>query len=333
MFIITEPQEPDAIELPGPMLKAAREAQGLTIDQMAERSHLTKQVIRSIENDEYLGLASLGLARGYIKLYAKKLGIDEAAILEMFDRWHNAQPHEETKSLEFDLQEKSELLVTQRNRWVVIGVAVVLGMVFAASLIYAVREYYIQSSVTEPTAQQRPVMSNTSNEVPLVAGDAESKSVELPAQKTLEEAGDPVQSVSRSQDTAEEVMLSADAPVASSEVAQILAESALVPTDPVANDEPEESSVEPAVSGADDEQLVLRVTGDSWIEVREESGGLIFADLLRAGRNVTVDVNGPFELLVGAVDVTTVIFNGEVLDLSDRASRNLARIRLGASQN
>ena len=73
--------------LPGELLRQAREDKGLTIEEMSAISNLTKQVIRGIESDEYSQLAGLSFVRGYLKLYAKKLGVDEALVLETFDRW------------------------------------------------------------------------------------------------------------------------------------------------------------------------------------------------------------------------------------------------------
>ena len=66
--------------LPGALLRQAREDKGLTIEEMSAISNLTKQVIRGIESDEYSELAGLSFVRGYLKLYAKKLGVDEAYV-------------------------------------------------------------------------------------------------------------------------------------------------------------------------------------------------------------------------------------------------------------
>ncbi len=77
--------------LPGELLRQAREDKGLTIEEMSAISNLTKQVIRGIESDEYSQLAGLSFVRGYLKLYAKKLGVDEALVLETFDRWKAEQ--------------------------------------------------------------------------------------------------------------------------------------------------------------------------------------------------------------------------------------------------
>ncbi|NCX49764.1 MAG: helix-turn-helix domain-containing protein, partial [Gammaproteobacteria bacterium] len=85
--------------LPGSLLRQAREEKGLTIDEMSAISNLTKQVIRGIESDDYSELAGLSFVRGYLKLYAKKLGVNEADILEPFDRWKAEQSGEPIQTM------------------------------------------------------------------------------------------------------------------------------------------------------------------------------------------------------------------------------------------
>ena len=86
--------------LPGSLLRQAREEKGLTIDEMSAISNLTKQTIRGIESDDYSELAGLSFVRGYLKLYAKKLGINEATVLEPFDRWKAEDSGEPIQSSE-----------------------------------------------------------------------------------------------------------------------------------------------------------------------------------------------------------------------------------------
>src|SRR6056300_1004382 len=92
-----EPAVAGTTALPGSLLRKAREEKGLTIDEMSAISNLTKQVIRGIEADDYKQLAGLSFVRGYLKLYSKKLGVDEVEILDLFDRWkaeQNGEPRQ-----------------------------------------------------------------------------------------------------------------------------------------------------------------------------------------------------------------------------------------------
>ena len=50
-------------------------------------------------------------------------------------------------------------------------------------------------------------------------------------------------------------------------------------------------------------------------------------------KGVELDTFGPVEILVGAVSVSTVVFNGETQDLKRKAYQDVARITLGAEPN
>ncbi|MDC1208824.1 DUF4115 domain-containing protein, partial [Litorivicinus sp.] len=79
--------------------------------------------------------------------------------------------------------------------------------------------------------------------------------------------------------------------------------------------------------------LDMRFLGESWIEVRDSRGRLVLADLMSSGRTVSLETYGPIEVLVGAVNSSEIVFNGERLDLSGRAFQNVARIKLGVANN
>ena len=72
----------------------------------------------------------------------------------------------------------------------------------------------------------------------------------------------------------------------------------------------------------------MRFTGDSWVEVRQVGGGLLVGDLKRDGEVIDLEGDGPFNILVGSVVATQVIFDGELIDLSSQSSNNVARITL-----
>ena len=51
-------------------------------------------------------------------------------------------------------------------------------------------------------------------------------------------------------------------------------------------------------------------------------------DLLNADDVVELTGPGPFNVLVGNVQVTTLTFDNQAIDLSERARQNVARIQL-----
>jgi cytoskeleton protein RodZ len=434
-----------SITLPGAALKQAREAKGLTVEEMAAISNLTKQVIRGIESDSYDELAGLSFVRGYLKLYSKKLGVDEASILEPFDEWKRARsgeggtiPH--LKGFENHPADSESNAGSRNVMWLGAGVLVVL---------LATGTYIsLQENATTVTVEGEPaVVSPSVADSPILpSGEATMDRPELPSEisdveNTITESAQVsdeavAESEEGSSEQAEATEVSGDLsnPVIDTQATTLAAESDV----PVAEDPPpaaaalppvEEAVVAPTpaavepivgtprppppaagvtppvqnvtlpdppavaapvvdpttparvpragrvvaeaqdllppivtpredrsdnrdqdaglrvlsetVTGAVREReqlgapgrLQMRFTGESWVEVRDAQGRLILADLMRADRDVSLDTWGPIEVLVGAVDASVIVFNGETLDLSNRAFQNVARVTLGAVRN
>ena len=80
-------------------------------------------------------------------------------------------------------------------------------------------------------------------------------------------------------------------------------------------------------------RLEIDFSGESWVEIRDARGRLILADLMSPEQGVELDTFGPVEILVGAVSVSTVVFNGETQDLKRKSFQDVARITLGAEPN
>ena len=68
---------------PGPVgdtLRAAREAQGLTLDDVSARTRVPLRHLESIEASAYASLPSGAYAVGFARAYARAVGLSDAAI-------------------------------------------------------------------------------------------------------------------------------------------------------------------------------------------------------------------------------------------------------------
>lgn len=70
----------------GAMLKSAREAQGLDIANVADKLHLSKQLITEIEQDNYEHVATLAYGKGYVRGYANLLKLPLEEVMTAFDQ-------------------------------------------------------------------------------------------------------------------------------------------------------------------------------------------------------------------------------------------------------
>jgi len=397
--------------LPGSLLRQAREEKRLTIDEMSAISNLTKQVIRGIESDDYSELAGLSFVRGYLKLYAKKLGVNEAEVVEPFDRWkaeQSGEPVQATSTAGVGVQEPS----SGPSQSTMIAAAAVVVVLIAAGAVIS----YMDSDEPEPevavvlpqnepsdlplptapesgdntTADQNisetaiagaeTAATESQGDQVAVAEDAtETPATEKPKLAEIEKVEDvaqvekepepkkPVQPAEPPK-VVKKVEPKIEKPVAEkvetpeerqpvvvssgnlSQGGRVIAEAsglAPAPTEPVQTTQVSPGQddglrvLSETVTGPSADQLAMgargrlqiEFTGESWVEVRDARGRLILADLMTPEKDVNLDTYGPVEVLVGAVSLSTVTFNGETQDLKKKAYQDVARITLGAETN
>ncbi|MBU2818081.1 helix-turn-helix domain-containing protein, partial [Acidithiobacillus ferrooxidans] len=66
-------------------LRAAREAHGWSLRQVAERLHITEAQVKGLEDGDYTALPGAAFARGFLKNYARLLGLDPEPLLKTYD--------------------------------------------------------------------------------------------------------------------------------------------------------------------------------------------------------------------------------------------------------
>ena len=412
--------------LPGSLLRKAREEKGLTIDEMSAISNLTKQVIRGIEADDYGQLAGLSFVRGYLKLYSKKLGVDEVEILDLFDRW-KAEQNGEPRQYANAPQGISEPSSGPSQKTIIAASIVVIGLISAGGVISYLEsidsspevaavietEQAPDSNETDAALNQSQELTpsqdssidastNQTVDAQALVTEAEPSTQATVVPETPASLGEEVVALAEPATLQTEAEPVVDAPTPTPDPVPVkkpktvekpkpaekpkVAEtqtSALAVAEPVeeAVQQPvvisssnlsqggrviaEASGLAPApstpvqttqVSPGQDEglrvlsetrtgpsadqlamgaqgRLEIDFSGESWVEIRDARGRLILADLMSPEQGVELDTFGPVEILVGAVSVSTVVFNGETQDLKRKAFQDVARITLGAEPN
>ena len=120
-------QQVDAFDTPGSMLRAARLSQGIPEREAADRLNLMPDYVGILERDDYQALRSPPFARGYVRLYGRMLGLDEARLLAAFDRLK-----ESGEGLEQEKRVRTRPLQLQHTgRGGVVGLAVLLVLVLS----------------------------------------------------------------------------------------------------------------------------------------------------------------------------------------------------------
>jgi cytoskeleton protein RodZ len=83
-----------------------------------------------------------------------------------------------------------------------------------------------------------------------------------------------------------------------------------------------------AISNGDD-RLRFSFVSDCWVEVRDESGALLYGNLGKAGALLELTGAGPFRILLGYAPGANLAFNGESVPLTPHTRNDVARLVLG----
>ena len=124
-----EQQEERQLVSPGKMLKDAREKQGLTQENVADKLHLRLSIIEDLEKDNFETDISATFTRGYIKLYSKMLGLDDQKVIEAYQQM-NKQEKEPAK-----LQSFSQRVARQASDQRLMMITYFVGVVVIALLV------------------------------------------------------------------------------------------------------------------------------------------------------------------------------------------------------
>ena len=294
---------------PGHLLRQAREEQGLSQKETARDLHLTSKVINAIEEDDFELIPSFVFARGYIRSYARHLGLDGQALVAEFDLAYGV-PNNSAKPM--SAIRKGVQQSKPGDTWVkLISIVFVVGLV-AASIVWWQSQNGSQMlpQLSSGAAQELP--SDT-----LVEGlDTDDANLDLLLLSTNESEVDAIVPEAES--------------IIESEQAQVVVVEPVV--DPVAEAVTEQAPKEvtdAVVLLPNQAQLVMVFDKDCWVEIKDANGKMVLSDLYSAGDTIEQVITAPIEVLLGrSSGVATMTFDGRTIDLKPHTRKDIARLTL-----
>lgn len=279
---------------PGALLRRAREQQGLSQQDVANKIYVKPATVEALEQDQIDGSMSVTFTKGYVRNYAKLLGLDHVMIIEEFDRIHS------TPKSSAQLQSFSRRVAKQAHddRWMMVT-WVILFLIIAGVVAW----WYQQD---DGGSDEETVVARQTSE-------PESQNMQVT------ERGREADTADESQSMAQDAM-------------QIARDAASDAADTVSEVTGAASSVEDDSESDDSSATTVSLTftfqEDCWVSITDAAGEQIAHGTKRAGRTMQLRGQPPIKVTLGAPDEVAVTYAGQPVDISKYQNGRTARFTL-----
>jgi cytoskeleton protein RodZ len=280
---------------PGKRLSGARQAKNLTVANVSQQLHLDPRLVTALENNDYDHLPEPIYVSGYLRNYARLLGLSEEEIVGAYQQLDRPAPpilSELTRNAPRRPAANQSLI-----QWATVAVVIIGLMVFGWHMN---GKQATPSTAPGGVAEVAPASVKPTPQPAAAAPGISKDEPRPPAAKAGPDRGREVATPSAAQAAAQ-------------------------PSTPaVANADAAEA---PASQTA---TLAFHFADDSWVEVTDATGERVFFDLGEAGQTRTVQGSPPFKILLGYSPGVSIEYNGVAFDQSRFTSHNnVARFTIG----
>lgn len=326
-------QDPGVVEPPageltgvGAALRETRERHGLTVSDAALALKLTNRQIEAMEHERFDLLPGAAFARGFMRNYARYLGLDPAPMIDALANTDGVGAP--------DLSPVSNAEGTMPTgdgglRPSSLPVALIVVLLLAA----VVGGWYFDwFQPPEDTSEARELMDTPVAPAPLtpvIPAPVEPAPVVIPDDAPDDSV--PDSATGEAPGSADGVPeTAADTP--GTGVQPSTAGTGVQPSTPDSGRAAEGSGAAadatPTVAAPVTPRLVFSFSKESWVEVRDSSGEIIFSRVNRPGSVQEVLGTPPFQLVVGNSKDVKLEYNGKPVDLAQHTKVSVARLTL-----
>ncbi len=307
----------------GQVLRRAREAQHLSIDDVADQLKFSARQLAALEQERFGDLPGSTFARGMVRSYARMLKLDAEPLLAQLEG-------------KFEVPDPNRLLARYRQP------VPFSNNARRSNVAYAVVSVAVLAVVAAVAFEWQQERNNAGQLafVPAARAPVEPASP-APASATSESPGRPEVASAPAEASAPVAPKLAEPPVPkpvaapkavaapkpSATVAKPVVEAAATPpTDaPPAPADATTARTMPASSGP---RVVLRFEEESWVEVYDSTGKTLMAQLNPAGSVRVVRGEPPYSLVIGNAQHVQVVYGDKIVDLTPHIRVEVARLKL-----
>ena len=314
---------------PGETLRQARESNGWTLAEVALKLNLTASSLSNLEAGAFDKLPGHTFARGYIRAYAKLLGMDQASLVHEFDLITGTDANGSNVHSLGRIEEPVRVSHTILRIVSLLLLLAVIGGVFfwwqdqtsmRAKDLVGLTPEHVEVEGADGKTQIHPLDEPEDQAV------AQSRvEDDAAAQPEPEQAGStalvlPAASATPSATPAASAPAPAVAP-------QPVTPAAATPAAPVSAPVAAAATSTEPVAGAG--KVKINYTADCWTQVTDGAGKVLFGGLKRKGETLDVSGKAPLGLRLGYARGAQVTYNGQPVDVAPFTSGETARLKLG----
>lgn len=300
---------------PGSLLKQAREAAGISIEEVMQQLKLTRQTVIAIESDDYSSDLPATFYRGYLRNYAELLKMDDDDIVENFDNFckrNNLFAKAEQSLATIELEKP-----INSSNWLVKSFTALIVLILLSGAYYLFVEKKVWQQLTSSLNSSEGQVESISE-----AGDSE---LLLPiSENTSDSADDSTKPIG--EQTSELTNPQEDQKVSLSD-SELSSENLNLQED-ASNETLAEDSAQPEIVASNGE-LVLVFTDDCWVRITDANGKVLALGIKKGGTSMTLSGPTPYELTLGKPSAVQLSYQNEPVDLSSYPDTRAARLTLG----
>lgn len=303
----------------GATLRAAREVQGLTIENLADRIKFSVRQLEALEGNKFELLPQGAFLRGFVRSYARALQLDEVALIALLSPVQLASNEMADAQAAASVSFSSTPSAVTKNAYV-LGAAALLAILLGLFL-------WSQPSDRAPAKVSL-------EEVTLPALESASAVVAASSQVAAASAVEEVKTVIASPVTP---MPAPNVPLKPAE--SVVPPAPKLPSTVVANSPKASAPVVVAAPIATDDAALARLKmrpihivfiQDSWMEIVDVNGEMLLSRMNAAGAEKWIGGRGraPYQVSIGKVDAVKIYYRGREVNLSQYKRGEVAHLVL-----
>ena len=323
---------------PGVILKEARELKGLSQSDVAHRLNLRISLVREIELDRFDQKTASTFTRGYLKTYARFVGVDEELVLQAYDRL-GVSSKSVTEMHSFSGRTHREAN-EYKLRFISWFIFIMLAAAGATWWWFQPVEEPVQTKINEAgvlvspntDTSVKPTDSNVQVTPDKLTPKSENESTV--SSSVIEKEDEEISTDSDGTDEQNHSVLSNEAEKQDdSRDTQVItadkAESAPtnISTENKKNDDEKVGSAASDVTSTG--TLQLKFSSSCWLKIVDAKGKSLFEGTKTAGDFLDLSGEEPINLIIGAPRAVDVTFHGQSIDMGQFIRRGVvARYQL-----